>query len=282
MISKEIKTSSDRTVRKEPESMQVQYSVVRPGGNDTGLVVGIERDPNKRKVINDQVMAQHANVEQVGFVDLDHENPELMMAGGEFCGNATRSTAWQVLAGKPGEILIKVSGVESKLRAGVDEEGNAWAQMPIYADPSRITFLDDGRAVVAMEGITHVVMDDIYPEASPEQLKQIAHKLLKELGLAESVAASGVMFLAPSESGVRMRPVVLVRDIDTLFYETACGSGTTAIGLLEALKKGGSVDLAVIQPTGMPINIKVSFDGTEFQQAIISGPIEVLNEKETI
>lgn len=272
----------DKRGQKEAEPMQLQYSVLRPGGNDTALVVGVERDPNKRKEINAKVMQQHANVEQLGFVNLDPDNAELMMAGGEFCGNATRSTAWEVLSGQPGEISIKVSGVESKLKAGVDEKGNAWAQMPIYADPSKITFLDDGRAVVAMEGITHVVMDDIYPDASTEELKQIALSLLQELGLAQSVAASGVMFLTPSELGVSIRPVVLVRDIDTLFYETACGSGTTAVGLLEALKKGASIDLPVIQPTGMPINIKVSFDGSEFEQAVISGPIEVLNNNAEI
>ena len=278
--------SAEKQIRVNKEYTQIgvplQYSVFRPGGNDTALVIGVERDSDKRKKINDQVMKQHANVEQVGFVKLDRDNPELMMAGGEFCGNATRSTAWQILAGKPGEVLMKVSGVESKLRAGVDEEGNAWAQMPIYTDPSRITFLEDGRAVVAMEGITHVVMNDIYPEASPEELKPIALKLLQQLGLDKSVAASGVMFLTPTESGVSIRPVVLVRDIKTLFYETACGSGTTAVGLLEALKKSGSIELPVTQPTGIPIYIKVSFDGSKFEQAVISGPIEVLNNNEEI
>lgn len=260
--------------------MSFQYSVFRPGGNDTALVVGVESDPKRRKFINDQIMVQHPNVEQVGFVNLDQNDAELMMAGGEFCGNATRSTAWQMLSGKPGEVSIKVSGVESKLCAGVDEAGNAWAQMPIYADPSKVTFLEDGKAVVAMEGITHVVMDDIYPDAAPEELKQIALDILQKLGLDRSVAASGVMFLTPTESGVSMRPVVWVRDIDTLFYETACGSGTTAVGLLEALKRGQSINLSVTQPTGMPISIKVAFDGSGFKQAVISGPIEVLNENE--
>ena len=262
--------------------MPSQYSVFRPGGNDTALVVGVETDPKKRKQVNDKIMGQHSNVEQVGFVNLDPNNAELMMAGGEFCGNATRSTAYWTLEGKPGEILIKVSGVGAKLRAGVDQEGNAWAQMPIYADPSKITFLDDGLAVVAMEGITHVVMDDIYPDASPEELKQIALEILKGLGLDQSVAAAGVMFLSTSKEGIVMRPVVSVKEADTQFYETACGSGTTAVGLLEALKQGGSIDLPIIQPTGMAINIKVSFDGTKFQQAVISGPIELLNENEEV
>jgi diaminopimelate epimerase len=268
--------------RKEDEPLPSQYAILRPGGNDTALVVGIVNDPTRRKSINDQIMAKFPNVEQVGFVNLDPDNAELMMAGGEFCGNATRSTAWQALQGRPGELRMKVSGVEKKLRAGVDENGNAWAQMPIYADPEKISFLENSAAVVAMEGITQVVMNDEYPNASPEELKQIAFAILQKLGLDVSVFAAGVMFVTPTKTGINMRPVVWVRDISTLFYESACGSGTTAVGLLEAFKRGQSLNLPVIQPTGMPINIKVDFDGTRFNEAIISGPIEVLREKEAL
>lgn len=262
--------------------MKLPYSIFRPGGNDTALVTGIELDSVKRKVINDEIMKLHPNVEQVGFVELDPNKAELMMAGGEFCGNATRSTAWHALSGKSGEVQIKVSGVESKLRAGVDADGNAWAQMPIYPDPGVIKVLDDGKAVVAMEGITHVLVQDVYQDKGAEELKRIAMSVLHELGLDSSVAASGVMFLTPTKTGISMRPVVLVRDIHTLFYETACGSGTTAVGLFEAYKKGTSVDLLVTQPSGMAITIKVAFDGKAFEQAVISGPVEVLNKNQEI
>jgi len=40
--------------------------------------------------------------------------------------------------------------------------------------------------------------------------------------------------------------------------------------------------MPVTQPTGIPIYIKVSFDGSKFEQAVISGPIEVLNNNEEI
>ena len=119
-------------------------------------------------------------------------------------------------------------------------------------------------------------MNDEYPDTSSEDLKKITLKILQKLGLSESVPASGVMFLSRSNDGIKMRPVVWVRDIKTLFDETACGSGTTAVGLVEALKQGKSVNLPVIQPTGMVINIKVDFDGKEFGRAVISGPIQVL------
>ena len=70
-----------------------RYTIIRPGGNDTALVLGIERDFNKRKQINDQIMKKYSKVEQVGFVNPDPTEPELLMAGREFCGNATRSAA---------------------------------------------------------------------------------------------------------------------------------------------------------------------------------------------
>jgi len=252
------------------------YAIFKPGGNDTALVFGLETDPTQRKKINDAIMRQHPNVEQVGFINPDPAQAELLMAGDEFCGNATRSTAWQVLGGQPGEVKIKVSGVERRLAAGVSEEGDAWSQMPIYADPKKIAFLPDGTAIVAMEGITHIVTEDVYPEATPEELKEIAFKMLEGAGLLESVAAAGVMFISEKDGRVQLRPVVWVRDIKTLFYETACGSGTTAVGLLTALKNKSSVDLPVIQPTGMPINITVGFNADTFDTAVISGPIEVL------
>lgn len=265
---------------KDPEMQPTSYSyvVIRPGGNDTALVIGVIRDAATRKKINDQIMAAHPNVEQVGFVNLDLNDPELMMTGNEFCGNGTRATAHQVLAGQAGEILITVSGVANRLRAGVDEAGNAWAQMPIYAETNRISERANGRTVVEMEGITHVVMEDIYPEATPEELKQLAFSILRQEGLDSSMAAAGVLFLTRTESGIQMRPVVWVRDIGTLFYESACGSGTTAVGLLEAYKAGESINLPIIQPSGMPINIKVAFDGQTFAEAVISGPVEVLNQ----
>ena len=252
------------------------YSLFRPGGNDTALVMGIERDPVVRQQINDAIMARHPQVEQVGF--LDPGQPELLMAGGEFCGNATRSAAWQFLQGHPGEIKITVSGVNNPLLAGVGQAGNAWSHMPIQAEPSGISISEDF-AVVAMDGITHVLVEDTFKDEGPAALKDWAMILLKSLGLETSSPAAGVMFVSRTPTAIQIRPVVWVRDVKTLFFETACGSGTTAVGLLEALKTQTSIDVPVTQPSGMTIQIQVEFDGTQFQQAVISGPIEVIAQQ---
>ena len=70
----------------------IKYAICRPGGNDTALVYGSDYTQEQKKCINDAIMKKHSNVEQVGFIDFN-KKPELQMAGGEFCGNATRSAA---------------------------------------------------------------------------------------------------------------------------------------------------------------------------------------------
>jgi len=267
-------SEKEKLTKKEREPMNIQYIVVRPGGNDTALVTGIQDDSNKRKIINDQIMRENLNVEQVGFVNLDPDNTELMMAGGEFCGNATRSTAWLSLNGQPGKIEIKVSGVSEILQAGVKDNGEAWTQMPIYSDPDRISIDDEGNAIVEMDGITQVVMKNPFESIDEGEIKAFAYKKLSEVGLLTSMPAAGVM-LVSSENGIlKIDPVAWVSDIQTLFYESACGSGTTAVGLVQALLNNKPISQKIIQPSGMSIEVSIDFDGEQFSYAEISGPVE--------
>jgi hypothetical protein len=70
--------------------MDIRYQIFDPSGNITALVEGDRFTPEERIRINDAIMAKLAYVEQVGF--LSTGTPEMTMAGGEFCGNATRSS----------------------------------------------------------------------------------------------------------------------------------------------------------------------------------------------
>ena len=201
------------------------------------------------------------------------------MAGGEFCGNATRSAAFLILDGKPGEVLIKASGVKQKLKAGVNSDGEAYAQMPILPTTSSIT-ADGSDFLVELEGITHFV--DFTKNAtdglSTDEIKLKAMQAIKEKGL-DSFPAAGVIYVAQDNESLRIEPVVYVRDLDTLYYETACGSGTTALGMILALQKGKSVkNIAILQPSGMSIKVSVDFEGTTFGYTQIQGAIELLKK----
>ena len=259
-----------------------QFYIIRPGGNDTALINGIVLNSQKRKEINDLIMQFYPNVEQAGFVELNPVNPQLMMAGGEFCGNATRSTAYLALNGQPGQVEISVFGVKNKLIAGVDQNNNAYAKMPVYPDPTRVDKDNQNRDswIVEMEGITHYVTFDTreIDGLNPEQIKIIGNKKIKEKKL-DNFSAAGVIYVTQTKktkNGFQIKPVVWVRNIDTLFYESACGSGTTALGLVLAKNNNSGIKVPVVQPSGMTIDIEIDFDGKEFKSAQIKGPIELL------
>ncbi len=104
----------------------MEYIIYNPGGNKTALVIGTYY--KEKKDINDRILKLHKDVEQVGFIST--KNCELIMAGGEFCGNATRCSASYYLKDKPGLIDIKVSGTSKILKAGIDSLGKAFSQIP--------------------------------------------------------------------------------------------------------------------------------------------------------
>lgn len=109
---------------------QVKITILNPGGNITALIDGADRSLDERKIINDKIMAKFPRVEQVGFIS--YSPLRLVMAGGEFCGNATRCAAFLSLKRKPGRINVSVSGTNQSLKARIDQQGKVWAQMPIF------------------------------------------------------------------------------------------------------------------------------------------------------
>ncbi len=263
----------------EEASMMYSFRIVRPGGNDTCLIeTTMNLSDQDRKLFNDLIMESYPNVEQVGFISLNKPVARLTMAGGEFCGNATRSTAYQALNGMPGEILMSVSGVSTLLKAGVTETKEAFAQMPIIQDPSRIK-MDGDNFIVPLEGIVQYIDFDQkkLERKSSDEIKRMAKAQMEEKGLLNNPAV-GIMYAKNTEKGWSIVPIVWVRSIDTLFYETACGSGTIALAQALAFRNKRSVtDLSVIQPTGSAIKASVEFDGKAFGYSQISGPIEQLS-----
>jgi len=228
----------------------IKVVCIRSGGNDTALCIKNVESLDERKKLNDFLMECYPNIEQVGFINTDINNAELTMAGGEFCGNATRSSAWIILGGKPGTIDIKVSGVDKKLKAGVTENLEAFAQMPIYSEVSNIVFdaPNTKNCLVKMEGIVHYIDFDSnkIDGLNNEEVKSLGMSIIKEKKI-DNYPAAGVIFVSKNQEGFEISPVVYVRDINTIFYETACGSGTTALGMCLALNSGGSIkDVSII------------------------------------
>lgn len=254
---------------------EYSYQIFVPGGNATALVFDAENNLQFRKTINDTIMKTLPYIEQVGFLTSDIGNPELSMAGGEFCGNATRCAAWHFLNGIPGELSLKVSGVNKRLNAGVTKENEAWAEMPVNNNLTDIKEISDGFFLVEMEGISHIV---ITPEQSQKYLGQANLKISGKEILSSyqllNIPAAGVIFTEKETSAYKIHPCVYVSAINTLFYETACGSGTIATGLVIAMLRGKSIEVPIVQPSSKIITAIVCCCGSTVTKAIISGKIE--------
>lgn len=207
------------------------------------------------------------------------------MAGGEFCGNATRSLAY-ILA-KDGVIesekeeVLSVSGSSDPLRVFVSGNSSR-AEMPV--NPSTvIKKIDVGQTLVELEGISFLILEpesNIFGKLSSSNdlvdRKDFVLNLIKKHGLDKRLAA-GVLGVDNRSDKIKMEPYVFVRDTNTLYYETACGSGSTAVGVLESFRKEGSVNgLEIVQPSGESILVSVKNDDGEFNDASIEGPVEVL------
>ena len=206
----------------------IYYSILDPTGNITALVesrVDISRQPE----IAAGIMARHPRVEQVGFV-LYHEDikesevsgsgeaseevaanrrdfvqAELRMAGGEFCGNASMSTAALYLIRRteaeaksrhytddsvgnnkdlPVLVRLRVSGAKDIIEVNLQTVGqdNYYAEilMPpaLSIEDKDFSYgcLKGQLPLVRMEGISHIIIET----------KSVFSGLLRDRNVAEA------------------------------------------------------------------------------------------------
>lgn len=257
--------------------LKVEYVKFIPGGNDTALVLKKDFTAEEKKAINDVILKNDTSIEQVGFVDAD-KLPELQMAGGEFCGNATRSAAFYYLNGKPGKTEVIVNG-KDVINAGVYENGDAWCEIPLYHGNDVFVEKEPGIYQVKMNGMVSIVIQEdvasLYLQ-DKSQLKSVALKFIDKYELRENEAV-GIMFLERTEE-LKIHPVVWVRDINTLYYETGCGSGTTATAMVEAFLKKENQKLEIVQPSGLAITAEITIENEKVVKAVISGKVNTDNK----
>lgn len=102
--------------------------------------------------------------------------------------------------------------------------------------------------LVDMGGIVHFVFE---PKVkffnNPDYYKTIHTKVVRMLDLGDR-SAVGVVWQEKTPQGVKIEPIVWVKDLNSFFYETACGSGALAI-----LAASGKENLSIIQPSGKTI-----------------------------
>ena len=225
-----------------------------PAGNITIFVLNLLSGDVERTAAAQALLADPGlQAEQVGFV-LPPGAPgglwALEMAGGEFCGNASRSFGLLVarktgLKGKAA-LTVKVSGAPRPLEVHIDtDSGNADIEVPGPLSVTSVELHNRIFPVYVFDGISHVIAEDIEPDLN------MAHELLNNVKqTVDSVAACGILFWDSKKKF--MRPMVWVRKTETFISESSCGSGSAALAVWLA-RNTGIIDQSadIIQPGGI-------------------------------
>ena len=263
-----------------PESNNLRRLVIAyPSGNTTAVVYDQMLSKN-RKVLNGNIMDSwkrdfpgSPEIEQCCFVTMPKSREAIAkveMFGGEFCGNATRSVIWLLTNGQDYEGKIEVSGVKRLLEFRV-EDGLVSVEMPLPEEQA-VLEVKEG-TLVQLDGIAQMVVMDQNPEPASYLLDRLIKEKLYSLQAQPAVGVSNY-----DQSTNRAEFNVWVKEVDTVFDETACGSGTCAIGVALATKRKENVYLDVLQPSGEKISITCIWDDAlgKVVKAEITGKVNIL------
>lgn len=257
----------------------LEIVIANPSGNKTAFVL-TPVDTKDYKLIGKEILRfRELGIEQVGFIKNFGSNPHMDMCGMEFCGNAGRAFGLlcALMEEKQGHTYVEISesGCESKLAVEVDTISmTAYISMPL---PQRILVLADtgiceldGATLVDLGGIMHIVFSDTNINPSLELFHRIKNYIMKEF----NPPAMGVMFIKQDFSIV---PIVYVKDVDSVYEEGSCGSGTTACAIAWSQDcKDGHRDFLVKQPAG-EIEASVDIKAGKIINITIGGYVEISN-----
>ena len=227
----------------------VHYWLMDPTGNLT-ILVETPVPEQDQPFVAAKLMQVEPKAEQVGFL-LASEGTDLSlrMAGGEFCGNAAMSAAayYAMQCGiREGSVRVSVSGIIEPVEVQIALQQNGmWSgtvKMPHPESIRTVTFQNGYRLpVISFPGISHVILEERLPRKDAESY---AVQWCREL----HADALGLMFLDMKNNV--LSPLVYVPAADTLFWESTCASGTTAVGAWIANKKNDISTIRLHQPGG--------------------------------
>ncbi len=242
--------------------MELRYSIFDPTGNITALVeTAVE--PVRRQEAAAVVMRLHPEVEQVGFVrDAASDGlPELNMAGGEFCGNASMCAAalFALQSGGCGKVRLHVSGaaqpVEVLLQAlGADSFQTELRMPPALEITERDFSFEDLHGtlpLVRMEGISHLAVEEASPFFALLREKPQAERAVRQFCAELRADGLGLLFLEGEGTERRMTPLVFIPGSGTVFWENSCASGSAAVGMYLAARDALPMEVSLREPGGI-------------------------------
>lgn len=246
---------------------ELDYQVVlAAGGNPTGMICYDDSSHRgEYAVIAKRIMASDPTIEQFGFLEGSHH---LQMSGGEFCGNAARVAAF-LISRRTGrtEGTFTISGFGGTVQYTVNGQ-TVRCVFPHYRNERRtVHVLGVDATLVDLGGIVHVVLPPSIPfQNDLAYYRSIHAEVSTALGL-QSRAAVGVIWQEVRGESTEIHPVVWVRDIDSFFYETSCGSGTLATIIATNAERKD-----IFQPSGQSILAEHQEDDTLALTSTIQTP----------
>lgn len=230
-----------------------EYLIEAAGGNITAIkVIDKSHSSEWYAEYGSRLSTKFNNydVEQSGF--FINSEKHFQMAGGEFCGNATRAAAIALFnQTDTSDLHYTVSGFNGTVHSIVNKidskEYLVESTFPnMRAAVTESAFCGKTINVVDLGGIVHVVINDTLPDNYEE-----VHKRIVNLLHLENRSAVGVIWYKKTESSVDIHPVVWVNSINSFFYETSCGSGSIAVAIVTGIED-------VRQVTNEIIHVKIS------------------------
>lgn len=255
--------------------MKLEVIRANPAGNIT-LFVKTPVDKADRAPIAEKLLAmEEFKAEQVGYYCEAGEgfDGHMEMAGGEFCGNASRAYGFLIaqekgLKGKV-HLTLEVSGSDVPVEVDADmDEGTARASMPLplYVKPAAAG--GEEGVLVHLGGIAHFVVRDVEP--TEEFFDKAEAEIFRDM---DGLDAYGVMF-TDSDTG-KLTPLVKVPAANSLYWEGSCGSGSLAAAIAEtADMPDGDYAIDLVQPAGT-VCAEVSRRDGEVVKAFIGGNISI-------
>lgn len=254
--------------------MKIDYFLCNPTENITALVETFVPTENQPEVA-EYIMKNEPTCEQVGYLlgSVEGSDITLRMAGGEFCGNATMSTAAYFCKvhglgnGEKTNVKVKVIGVTDFVNVMIENRngeyiGTVEMPKPLRVFEAVLPFEDEEYKlpVVEFSSISHIIVDGDIPHYLPEKAIKFWCDRLKAQGL-------GIIII--DKDGKTLRPLVYVKEPEGMTWESSCASGTTAAGAYLYSKSHKPFVRSFKEPGGV-LQIEV----TEEEKLLLTGSVK--------